>query len=232
MSTAVAPSDATVVDDMRRWLERAVIGLNLCPFAKAVHTKGQIHYAVSPALDAEALREQLIEELNGLLAQEPSARDTTLLIAPRVLQDFLDFNAFLGEADRVLRRMRLEGTVQIASFHPNFQFGGTEPDDITNYTNRAPYPCLHLLREASIDRAVAAFPEAEAIFERNMEMLEALGRVGWDSLGVAATAHPQACPLRVAANPLAGGEPDGPAQPVPWVPGVASESLRSPHEDS
>jgi len=184
MTTAMVLSDATVVDDMRRWLERAVIGLNLCPFAKAVHTKGQIHYVVSPALDAEGLREQLIEELNGLLAQESSARDTTLLIAPRVLHDFLDFNAFLGEADRVLRRMRLEGTVQIASFHPDFQFGGTEPEDITNYTNRAPYPCLHLLREASIDRAVAAFPEAEAIFERNMETLEALGQQGWNALGV------------------------------------------------
>ena len=189
MSTAMASSDATVVDDMHRWLERAVIGLNLCPFAKAVHTKGQIHYAVSPATDTEALREQLIEELDGLLAQEASARDTTLSIAPRVLQDFLDFNAFLAEADRVLRRMRLEGTVQIASFHPDFQFGGTEPDDITNYTNRAPYPCLHLLREASIDRAVAAFPEAEAIFERNMETLEALGHRGWDSLGVGKSPH-------------------------------------------
>jgi len=189
MTTAMVPSDATVVDDMRRWLERAVIGLNLCPFAKAVHTKGQIHYVVSSALDTEGLREQLIEELNGLLAQEPSARDTTLLIAPRVLQDFLDFNAFLGEANRVLRRMGLEGIVQIASFHPDFQFGGTEPGDITNCTNRAPYPCLHLLREASIDRAVAAFPEAEAIFERNMETLEALGQAGWDALGVGKSPH-------------------------------------------
>jgi hypothetical protein len=184
MSTTSLPADATVVADMRRWLERAVIGLNLCPFAKAVHTKGQVHYAVSSATDTEALRQHLIQELNGLLEQEPSARDTTLLIAPRMLQDFLDFNDFLGEADRVLRRMRLEGTVQIASFHPDFQFGGTEADDITNYTNRAPYPCLHLLREASIDRAVAVFPEAEAIFERNMETLQALGHGGWDALGV------------------------------------------------
>jgi hypothetical protein len=189
MTAANIPSDATVVADMRRWLERAVIGLNLCPFAKAVHTKGQIHYVVSPATDAEALREQLIEELNGLLAQEASARDTTLLIVPQMLQEFWDFNAFLGEADRVLRRTQLEGVVQIASFHPDFQFGGTEADDITNYTNRAPYPCLHLLREASIDRAVAAFPEAEAIFERNMQTMEALGLAGWDALGVGKSGH-------------------------------------------
>ncbi|WP_295950944.1 DUF1415 domain-containing protein [Rhodoferax sp.] len=177
-------SHATVIDDLRRWLERAVIGLNLCPFAKAVHTKGQIHYAVSAATDTETLRQDLINELNDLLAQEPSARDTTLLIAPQVLADFWDYNDFLGKADRVLRKMKLEGTVQIASFHPDFQFGGTDADDITNYTNRAPYPCLHLLREASIDRAVAAFPEAEMIFERNMQTLEALGQGGWDALGV------------------------------------------------
>ena len=177
-------TDATVIDDMRRWLERAVIGLNLCPFAKAVHTKGQIHYAVSAATDTETLRQGLIFELKELLAQEPSARDTTLLIAPQVLADFLDFNDFLDQADRVLRKMKLEGTLQIASFHPDFQFGGTDADDITNYTNRAPYPCLHLLREASIDRAVAAFPEAEMIFERNMQTLESLGQGGWDALGV------------------------------------------------
>ena len=177
-------ADTTVLNDMRRWLERAVIGLNLCPFAKAVHTKGQIHYAISQATDTEALCQDLVHELKELLAQDPSARDTTLLIAPQVLADFLDYNDFLGVADRLLRKMKLDGVVQIASFHPQFQFGGTDADDITNYTNRAPYPCLHLLREASIDRAVAAFPEAETIFERNMGTLEALGQNGWDALGV------------------------------------------------
>lgn len=176
--------EATVIEDMRRWLERAVIGLNLCPFAKAVHTKGQIHYAVSPATDTEALRQDLIYELNSLLAHDPSARDTTLLIAPQVLADFLDYNDFLGRSERMLRKMDLEGVVQIASFHPDFQFAFTEFDDITNYTNRAPYPCLHLLREASVDRAVASFPEAESIFERNKAILVALGPGGWDDLGV------------------------------------------------
>lgn len=181
--------DVTVIDDIRRWVERAVIGLNLCPFAKAVYTKGQIHYAVSAATDTETLRQDLIYELKELLAQDPSARDTTLLIAPQVLTDFLDYNDFLGVADKLLRKMKLEGVVQIASFHPDFQFGGTEVGDITNYTNRAPYPCLHLLREASIDRAVAAFPEAEMIFERNMQTLESLGQGGWDALGVGKSAN-------------------------------------------
>ena len=180
---------ATVIEDMRRWLERAVIGLNLCPFAKAVHTKGQIHYAVSAAMDTEALRQDLVCELNSLLAQEPSVRDTTLLIAPQVLADFLDYNDFLGVADAVLQSLDLDGIVQIASFHPDFQFGGTQADHITNYTNRAPYPCLHLLREASVDRAVAAFPEAETIFERNMQTLQALGQGGWDALGVGKSPH-------------------------------------------
>ena len=124
--------EATVIEDMRRWLERAVIGLNLCPFAKAVHTKGQIHYAVSTATDTEALRQDLIYELNSLLAHDPSARDTTLLIAPHVLADFLDYNDFLGRSERMLRKMDLEGVVQIASFHHDFQFAFTEFDDITN----------------------------------------------------------------------------------------------------
>ena len=180
----MAVTDSIVLSDMRRWLERAVIGLNLCPFAKAVHAKGQIHYAVSQATDTEALRQDLLHELNGLLEQDPFVRDTTLLIAPHVLADFLDYNDFLDVADGSLRSLDLDGVVQIASFHPQFQFGGTAPDDITNYTNRAPYPCLHLLREASIDRAVAVFPEAEMIFERNMATLEALGQNGWDALGV------------------------------------------------
>ena len=180
----MAPADTIVLSDMRRWLERAVIGLNLCPFAKAVHAKGQIHYAVSQATDIEALRQDLLHELNGLLEHDPSVRDTTLLITPHVLADFLDYNDFLDVADASLRSLDMEGVVQIASFHPAFQFGGTAPDDITNYTNRAPYPCLHLLREASIDRAVAVFPEAEMIFERNMQTLEALGQSGWDALGV------------------------------------------------
>ena len=180
----IRSTDADIVHAMQRWLERAVIGLNLCPFAKAVHVKGQIHYAVSHATDVEALREALGTELDGLLAEAAAVRDTTMLMAPDMLADFLDFNDFLAEADALLAERGLEGTVQIASFHPDFQFGGTAPDDITNYTNRAPYPTLHLLREDSVARAVQAFPEAEAIFERNMQTLEDLGHAGWQALGI------------------------------------------------
>ncbi|OOG51474.1 DUF1415 domain-containing protein [Polaromonas sp. C04] len=178
---------ATVRQDMRRWLERAVIGLNLCPFAKAVHVKGQIHYAVSSARDPQALLTDLEFELEDLVTQDPQARDTTLLIAPHGLQRFADFNDFLAEADAALLRLELEGIVQIASFHPHYQFAGTDADDITNFTNRAPYPTLHLLREDSMDRAVAAFPEAGQIFEANMQTLEKLGHAGWDALGVGPT---------------------------------------------
>ncbi len=176
--------DDTVCRDMRLWLERAVIGLNLCPFAKSVHVKGQIRWVVSAARDAQALREELREELQALLASDPEQTDTTLLIAPWCLADFLDFNDFLAEADALLDELGLQGTLQIASFHPQFQFAGTTPDDITNFSNRAPYPTLHLLREASIDRAVEAFPQAEAIYERNMQCLRELGTSGWQALGV------------------------------------------------
>ncbi len=173
-----------VTKDMVRWLERAVIGLNLCPFAKGVHAKGQIHYVVSAATDAEALAQDLRRELADLAAAPAEVRDTTLLMAPDCLQDFLEFNDFLGVAEDVLEELDLDGTLQIASFHPQFQFAGTDAGDVTNCTNRAPYPTLHLLREDSIDRAVQAYPEAEAIYERNMEVLEQLGMPGWQALDV------------------------------------------------
>ncbi len=178
--------DAAVVALTVTWLERAVIGLNLCPFAKSVHVKGQIHYVVTAVSTHADLLEVLKNELNGLQAQESIARDTTLLIAPLAFPDFLDFNDFLPECERLLRRMKLDGVFQIASFHPQFQFAGTEADDITNYTNRAPFPILHLLREESIDRAVEAFPEPDAIFEKNLHTLQDLGMKGWDALGLQA----------------------------------------------
>jgi len=173
--------------DTRAWLERAVIGLNLCPFAKSVHVKGQVYYAISPAHTPQDLLEDLKRELQALIALDAAVRDTTLLIAPDCLADFLDFNDFLGEVDQALVDLDLEGVLQIAPLHPQFQFGGTAPDDVTNYTNRAPYPTLHLLREESIDRAVAAFPHAERIFEANMETMERLGLAGWNELGVGPT---------------------------------------------
>ena len=184
-------SDATsqIIDDTRRWLERAVIGLNLCPFAKAVHAKGQIHYAVSQSDTPQGVVVALRAELTDLMALDAAVRDTTLLILPMCLAEFLEFNDFLRQADRVLRDMGLHGTVQIASFHPEFQFAGTLAHDVTNCTNRSPYPMLHLLREASVDRAVAAYPQAELIFEKNMQTLTELGVAGWAALGLCANVH-------------------------------------------
>ena len=186
------PPDLVIADTVR-WLERAVIGLNLCPFAKGVHTKGQIHYAVSAATDGRELLQDLQRELEALAEASPEKRDTTLLIAPRCMEDFLDFNDFLELADEMLDVLDLGGILQIASFHPQFQFDGTEVDDITNATNRAPYPTLHLIREESLDAAVEAFPEAEMIYERNMEVLRELGAVGWQALDVGARCphHPK-----------------------------------------
>ncbi len=181
-ATLSGPPRDDVVVSTQAWLERAVIGLNLCPFAKAVHVKQQIRYVVSRAREPAALRDDLRRELLWLAQADPQAVDTTLLIHPDVLQDFLDFNDFTHEADALLDELGLEGVLQIASFHPQFQFAGTTTDDIGNFTNRAPYPTLHLLREASIDRAVEAFPEPEAIYETNIETLERLGHAGWERL--------------------------------------------------
>ncbi|MDM0056129.1 DUF1415 domain-containing protein [Variovorax fucosicus] len=175
---------AQALADTERWLARAVIGLNLCPFAKAVHVKGQIHWAVYLAEDEHQLIDALVAEAEALVACDASVRDTTLLIAPNTLPDFLDFNDLAARAERKLARAGFDGVLQLASFHPRFQFGGTELDDIGNATNRAPYPTLHLLREDSVSRAVDAFPEAEAIFERNINTLQALGHTGWAALDV------------------------------------------------
>jgi uncharacterized protein len=166
----------------RAWVERAVIGLNLCPFAKAVQTKGLVRYVCSDARDTAALRAQLREELLRLAAADIGEVETTLLVHPWVLGDFLDYNDFLDDADELLRELKLIGELQVASFHPDYRFAGTEADDIGNATNRSPYPMLHLLREQSIDRAVAAFPDAEAIVEANQRTLRALGASGWADL--------------------------------------------------
>lgn len=179
------PEDIVIADTVR-WLEKAVIGLNLCPFAKSVHVKGQIHYVVSQATDAEGVALDLHRELEALAESSPEKRDTTLLILPQALQDFLDFNDFTELADDLVEELDLGGILQVASFHPLFQFEGTDVDDVTNCTNRAPYPILHLLREDSIDKAVDAFPEAEMIYERNMQVLQDMGIEGWLDLDLAA----------------------------------------------
>jgi len=171
-----------VIAETRAWVDRAVIGLNLCPFAKAVQVKQQLRYVVSAATDTDALQAQLFDELEHLALADPEITDTTLLIHPQVLQDFADYNAFLDVADATLAALKLEGILQIASFHPQYQFADTAFDDVTNATNRSPYPTLHLIRESSIDRAVAAFPEAESIFETNMATMQKLGPEGWAEL--------------------------------------------------
>ena len=177
-------TDEQVLQDTQAWVEKAVIGLNLCPFAKAVQVQGKVRYVVSAATTVEDLLYQLAAELNHLHDTPPEQTDTTLLIHPQVLTDFLDYNDFLEAADALVADIGLEGELQVASFHPQYQFEGTEPDDITNFTNRSPYPTLHLLREDSIDRAVAAFPKPESIFDTNMETLEKLGIDGWRKLGL------------------------------------------------
>jgi hypothetical protein len=174
--------EAEIIAAMRQWIEKAVIGLNLCPFAKAVYVKNQVRYVVSAAPHLDGLLEDLDRELDLLADADPEEIDTTLLIHPTLLPDFLDFNDFMQLAEAAVDEHGLDGVIQIASFHPAFQFEGTDPDDIGNFTNRAPFPTLHLLREASIARAVAAFPEAETIYERNIETLQGLGIDGWQAL--------------------------------------------------
>lgn len=174
--------DASVIAAMRTWLERAVIGLNLCPFAKAVHVKQQIRYVVSHATDTDTLLDELERELKLIAVADPQQIDTTLLIHPQVLGDFLDFHFFLPTAERMLKDLGLEGVLQVASFHPQFEFADADPEDMGNYTNRAPFATLHLLREASLDRAVAAFPDAADIYERNIATLQRLGHAGWKKL--------------------------------------------------
>jgi uncharacterized protein len=176
------PAADPVIAETRAWLERIVIGLNLCPFAKAVHAKGQVRYVVSDATDPDALLATLCDELTALAAAPADQIDTTLLIHPQVLADFDDFNDFLDAADAAVRALGLDGVLQVASFHPRYRFAGTTEDDVTNATNRSPFPTLHLLREDSISRAVAAFPRPEAIYEENMRTLEALGAEGYAAL--------------------------------------------------
>jgi hypothetical protein len=171
----------------RQWLEQAVIGLNLCPFAKAVHSKGRIRWVLSDAQDTPTLLERLVAELQTLAAADPQDIDTTLIVHPGVLRDFADYNDFLDLADAALAQLNLDGVLQIASFHPDYQFADADADDISNCTNRSPYPTLHLLREASIEAAVAAVPDAADIYERNIETLERLGWDGWNALK--GTAH-------------------------------------------
>jgi len=179
LDVALPPADDSVLLATRSWVERAVIGLSLCPFAKAVHVKEQIRYVVSAARTTDALLSDLRRELHALCVADPLQSATTLLIAPHVLADFLDFNDFLPSADAVVEELELVGEIQLANFHPHYRFADSEPEDVANCTNRSPYPVLHLLREDSIEQAVEAFPEAAQIYEKNIRTLRALGHAGW-----------------------------------------------------
>ncbi len=175
-------SDDAVVAATRRWLERAVIGLNLCPFARAPYLKNRVRIVVSPARDEEALLLDLCEELQRLAVTDEDDVETTLLVHPHVLDDFLAFNDFLDVADAALQEMKLEGELQIASFHPDYEFADAPLGDVANFTNRSPFPTLHLLRESSIERAVEAVDDTDAIYERNIARLREMGVAGWNAL--------------------------------------------------
>lgn len=168
------PPAAQVIAETTDWIDRVVIGLGLCPFAKAVQTRQLVRYVVTDAKTESELLVALETELRALAATDPAVVDTTLLIHPQALSDFLDYNDFLHDADDKLVELELEGELQIASFHPDYRFADAPADDPANYSNRSPYPMLHLLREASVSRAVAAFPDASQIYERNVATLRAL----------------------------------------------------------
>jgi hypothetical protein len=188
MGTCSLVSDAEriAIEDTQRWLMEAVIGLNLCPFAKAVVVKDRVRYRVCLSSATDDVLLVLADELQFLASEDASMVDTTLLIAPYALPVFLDFNEFLGECVALLESQGLVGELQVADFHPNYQFAGEAPDAMGHFTNRAPYPTLHLLRESSLDEAVAVYPDAALIFERNIASLESLGVQGWADLGVIA----------------------------------------------
>jgi hypothetical protein len=180
--TAAHDSVEQVIAATERWLEKAVIGLGLCPFAERAHRRKQIRYRVSAQDSTVGLLGELGEELLHLHATDPRLCETSLLIHPWVLGDFDDYNQFLDEADATVLALGMSGELQIASFHPHYRFAGAAPDDIDNYTNRSPYPMLHLLREASVTRAVAEFPDTTEIGARNAATLRALGLAGWRAL--------------------------------------------------
>jgi hypothetical protein len=171
-----------IIHATRLWVERAVIGLGLCPFAAAVYANQGIRFQVTEQTTAVGLIEDLRSELSRLHAVDPAQCETTLLIHPWVLNDFLEYNEFLQICDDVIRDLDLEGEIQVASFHPQYQFAGTQSDDIENFTNRSPYPTLHLLRELSVERALAAVPDPASIYENNIQCMRRLGAAGWRAL--------------------------------------------------
>jgi hypothetical protein len=181
-SRSAVATDEQIIRHCRHWLTRAVVGLNLCPFARAPLDRDLVRFRVSRAQTQEGLLLDLRSELAALHAADPQACETTLLIVADVLGDFFHYNQFLHSADDALRELELEGDLQIASFHPDYCFADTPTDAIDNYTNRSPYPILHLLREASVERAVDSIADTDAIYRRNIATLRKLGLAGWQAL--------------------------------------------------
>ncbi|PIT39597.1 DUF1415 domain-containing protein [Snodgrassella alvi] len=177
-------SDDDISTICQQWLERAVIGLNLCPFARRPYQLHRLRFSISHARHTDAFLDLLENELRLLLQTPATEIETTLVIEPKLFADFEVFLDVVALAEQVLEDIDATGTIQIAPFHPNFQFADEPAEDITNYTNRSPYPILHLIRESSIDQAVAAFPDAGSIYERNKTLLRTMGTEGWSSLGI------------------------------------------------
>ena len=184
ITAGLTAQDTPYVEATKRWVERAVVGLNLCPFARAPFIQGRIRYAVSHARDTDTLLDHLCGELQSLAAADAAECETTLLIHPHVLGDFLDYNDFLDVADAAVETLKLDGVLQVASFHPHYQFADTLPEDVENATNRSPWPTLHLLREDSVARAADAMTDPEEIYRRNIDTLRRLGTAGWQALEV------------------------------------------------
>ena len=182
LNSDALPEDAPYIAATTRWLERAVIGLNLCPFARAPYVQRKLRFRVSHARDNDTLLDDLCGELQSLNALTPEECETGLLIHPFVLNDFLDYNDFLDVADAAVETLGLEGIWQVASFHPNYQFADSAADAIENFSNRSPYPTLHLLREASVERAMESMTDTDSIYRHNIETLQRLGKDGWAKL--------------------------------------------------
>ncbi len=166
--------DKAIIESVQRWVEQFIVELNLCPFAKREIVKNRVRYVVAEAATEEQLLVALEAELEFL--SESTSTETTLLIHAHVLRDFYDYNQFLDIADGLLQEMNLDGDFQIASFHPHYQFGGTEANAAENYTNRSPYPILHLLREDSLEQAIDDHADVNQIPIDNVALMNNLGK--------------------------------------------------------
>ncbi len=203
--TVVETGERDTVDATRRWIARAVIGLGLCPFARAAFDAGRVRIVVSDAREPEALARDLETELLLLHATDAQTCETTLLVHPYVLEDFLEYNDFLDVADALLDALDLTDAIQVASFHPQYQFGDAAPGAIENYTNRSPQPMLHLLRQRSVERAVASIEDPAQIYRDNVETLRRLGDAGWDALW----RRPSGCTCRNVQSAVQSPDPAG-----------------------